>query len=123
MAKTKPTPAACKAEFNPTLEALLRVCRTSRERRILLLLWENHGFLTHEIGEKFGCKSNNHHNVTQALNPRLIRMGWVIAKYRVGLPQRSWRWFLEPVHVALRKPIRKDLRATIHKCMEAANDE
>lgn len=123
MAKIKPTPTACKAELNPTLEALLRVSRTSRERRILMLLWEHQGILTHELGDKFGCKSNNHHNVTRDLNPRLIRMGWVISKYPAGLPSNSWRWYLEPVYTALQNNIRKDLRRTIHKHMEAANDE
>lgn len=123
MAKTKPTPVACKVKLNPTIEALLRVCRTSKERRVLNLLWVNPGLLTHDIGEKFGCKSNNHHNVTQALNPRLIRMGWVITKYRAGQPNQSWRWYVEPIHVALSKPIRKTLREMINRCMEAANDE
>lgn len=123
MANNKPTYAHCKAEPTSTLDALLRLCRTVRERRVLLNVWVHQGLLTHQLSEKFGCKSNNHHNVTQALNPRLIRMGWVITKYRAGQSNQSWRWYLEPVHVALRKPIRKDLRATIVKCMEAANDE
>lgn len=115
--------AACKAANNYPLTQLMRAARTSRECRILMLLWEHQGILTHELGEKFGCKSNNHHNVSQDLNPRLIRLGWVISKYRSGQPSESWRWYLEPVYVALQKPIRKDLRRTIHKHMEAANDE
>ena len=123
MKKIKPTPLTCKATSTPTLDALLSQCRSTRESRVLLNLWVYQGLLTHELSEKFGCKSNNHHNVTQALNPRLIRMGWVIAKYRTGQPNESWRWYLEPVHVALSKPIRKDLRETIIRCMEAANDE
>lgn len=123
MAKIKPTPTACKAAPTSTLDALLRQCRSSRERRVLLNIWVHQGLLTHELGEKFGCKSNNHHNVTQSLNPRLIRMGWVITKYRSSQPNESWRWYVEPVHVALTKPIRKDLRETINRCMEAANDE
>lgn len=123
MNKTKPTYRACKVPNNHPLSQLMRVCRTARERQILTLLWNNQGILTHELGDKFGCKSNNHHNVTQGLNPRLIRLGWVITKYQAGQPSESWRWYLEPVHVALNNPIRKDLRRTIHKHMEAANDE
>ncbi|MDV6328809.1 hypothetical protein Q5L94_12135 [Idiomarina sp. Sol25] len=123
MSNIKPNLDTCKVSIDYPLSQLMRVARTPKECRILMLLWEHQGILTHEIGDKFGCKSNNHHNVTQGLNPRLIRMGWVISKYRAGQPSESWRWYLEPVHVALQKPIRKDLRRTIHKHMESANDE
>lgn len=123
MHKIKPSYRYCKALSNLPVSNLMRACRTPRERRILMLLCEHQGILTHDLGEKFGCKSNNHHNVSQNLNPRLIRLGWVISKYRSGQTCESWRWFLEPVYVALQKPIRKDLRRTIHRCMEAANDE
>lgn len=123
MNKSKLNSSTCKVKSNHPLTQLTRVARTSRECRILMLLWEHQGILTHELGEKFGCKSNNHHNVSQGLNPRLIRLGWVISKYRSGQPSESWRWYLEPAYVALQKPIRKDLRHTIHKYMEAANDE
>ena len=123
MQKNKLTNRACKAPSNHPLSQLMKAAHSARECRIMMLLWEHQGILTHELGEKFGCKSNNHHNVSQDLNPRLIRLGWVISKYRSGQPSESWRWYLEPVYVALQKPIRKDLRRTIHKYMEAANDE
>lgn len=123
MNKVKPINTSCKPLLNHTLKALLRVCSSKRERHILKLLWRFQGVLTHELSEKFGCKSNNHHNVSQDLNPRLIRLGWVISKYPASQPSESWRWYLEPVYVALQKPIRRDLRRTIHKHMEAANDE
>lgn|SRR5690554_4550859 len=123
MNKNKPVIRPCKANLSQPLSQLMRAARSPRECRILMLLWEHQGILTHELGEKFGCKSNNHHNVSQDLNPRLIRLGWVISKYPAGQPSESWRWYLEPVYVALQKPIRKDLRRTIHKHMEAANHE
>ncbi|RUO28773.1 hypothetical protein CWE12_10690 [Aliidiomarina sedimenti] len=121
MNNTKLNFADCKASMDYPPTQLMRVARTSRECRILMLVWEHQGILTHELGEKFGYKSNNHHNVTQAFNPRIIRLGWVISKYRSGQPSESWRWYLEPVYIALQKPIRKDLRRTIRKHMEAAN--
>jgi len=113
----------CKAPINPTLKRLFSICHKSKERLILNSLWHDQGILTHELGERFGFKSNNHHNISQDLNPRLIKLGWVISKYQSGLPSESWRWYLEPIHVALQKKIRKDLRCTIIKYMEAANDE
>jgi hypothetical protein len=107
---------------NPILNNLLLQCRTNREKKVLLLLWETQGILTHDLSDKYGCKSNNHHLITRDLNPRLILRGWVITKYHEGKKQKSWRWFIEPVHLALSNPIRKDLRRTILKNMVAAND-
>jgi hypothetical protein len=112
----------CKPK-NDNFKKLLSACRTTQESKVLQIVWENQGVLTHEIGDKFGKKSNNQHNVTKNLNPRLIKTGWVITKYYPGKPYRSWRWFIEPVVQALANPIRKDLRATIARHMEAANDE
>ena len=123
MSKIKANLYGCKEKTNPVLERLLTIARNHKERRILVLLSEQQGILTHEFSEKFDCKSNNYHNLSQDLNPRLIRLGWVISKYQAGQPSKSWRWYLEPVYIALQKPIRKDLRRTIHKHMEAANDE
>lgn len=123
MHKSKPVNLSCKANLSQPFSQLMRVARTPNECRILMLLWENQGILTHELSEKFGCKSNNHHNLTQALNPRLIRLGWVISKYPAGKSSESWRWNLEPVYVALQNPINKPLREKIRKYMEAANDE
>ena len=105
------------------LQFLKSACRRPNEAKVLTIVWQNQGLLTHEIGDKFGCKSNNHHNVTRDLNPRLIKLGWVITKYHAGNPNGSWRWFIEPVLQALANPIRDSLRATIIENMEAANDE
>ena len=123
MNKSNLTPPASKDGTDPLLEQLRKVCRTNRERNVLRLLRTESGLLTHELGEKFGCKSNNQHNVTKDLNPRLIKVGWVITKYYAGKRYKSWRWYLEPVTQALVNPIREDLRATILKHIEAANDE
>lgn len=105
------------------LQFLKSACRGSYERRVLSIVWNNQGILTHEIGDKFGCKSNNQHNSTRDLNPRLIKLGWVVTKYPNGNARGSWRWFIEPVLQALTNPILKSLRATIIENMEAANDE
>jgi hypothetical protein len=107
----------------PTLTHLLKYCRTPKEREMMRLTFDNPGILTHEFGDKFGCNSNNHHLVTRDLNPRLIRKGWVITKYHTDYRQGSWRWYVEPVYLALANPIRKDLRRTILKNMVSANDE
>ncbi len=112
----------CK-QNNDQLQFLKSACRRVNEAKVLTIVWQNQGLLTHEIGDKFGCKSNNHHNVTRDLNPRLIKLGWVITKYHAGNPNGSWRWFVEPVIQALANPIRDSLRATIIENLEAANDE
>jgi hypothetical protein len=126
MAKSSKCVTTRKAQITPpkpSLTNLLKYCRTPKERKMMRLTFDNPGILTHEFGDKFGCNSNNHHLITRDLNPRLIRNGWVITKYHAGYRQRSWRWYIEPVYLALVNPIRKDLRITIFKYMNAANDE
>jgi hypothetical protein len=82
----------------------------------------NDGLLTHELGD-YGLKSNNSHNMSQFVNPRIIPKGYVVAKIVHTLPSKSWSWHVWPVGYAINQPISKTLRATIFSYMEAANDE
>lgn len=86
-----------------------------------MVIASNDGILTHQFSQ-FGLKSNNTHNMTQSVNPRIIPKGFVIAKVIHTNPNQSWRWHLWPVSYALTQPISKTLRVTILKHMEVAND-
>ena len=121
----KSVPCKIRTDRDPSqqLDRLLAVCRGGKQARLIKLLWQQDA-LTHELGVKFGCKSNNHHNYDQQLNEKLIPLGWVIAKYVVSDRCQSWLWKLQPVHVALQKKIHPNLRDKILRLMGgAANDE
>ena len=107
----------------PIFSELMYVCKCKREKEIISLLWKYDGVYTHEISEKYGYLSNNHHQTSHTLNPRIIPLGWVITKYPDEGERRSWKWYIEQVTTALSQPIRRDLRRTIERCLEAANDD
>jgi len=88
----------------------------------LTVIASNEGILTHQL-EAFGLKSNNAHNMTQFVNPRIIPLGYVVAKTVHTKPNESWSWHLWPIGHALKQPISDTLRSTIVTNMEAANDE
>jgi hypothetical protein len=105
------------------LERALKHCKTPLERQMIRAIAENRRIRTHEFGYQHGCKSNNYHNISKILNPRLIRKGLVITKYPPNQSKGSWYWYIEPIGLALSNPIRMDLRRTIFRHMESANDE
>jgi hypothetical protein len=106
--------------WSDQLKSLLTRC--GKYSNWLKVIDTNDGILTHEMSEH-GLKSNNAHNMTQYVNPRIIPLGFVVAKVVHTLPNKSWSWHLWPIKHAINQPISKTLRATIFSYMTAANDD
>lgn len=108
---------------NPTsqLVQLISTMSGNKYGRYLKVIASNQGIATDGLS-KF-IKSNNHHNSSQCLNETLIPLGWVIAKFPVDSPSKSWRWYLMPITKALKLGIDARLKRKIFRLMEAANDE
>jgi len=106
--------------WSDEFKLLLSYC--GKYRSWVIVIKTNDGILTHELSDH-GLKSNNAHNMSQFVNPRIIPQGYVVAKIVHTLPSKSWSWHLWPVSFALTQPISKTLRATIFSYMTAANDD
>lgn len=98
---------------------------TDKYKEWVSCIYFNPDILTHELSA-YHLKSNNAHNVTQYLNPKLFKVGYWLAVYSSGLAHKSWRWRLVSVNQALHLPLHKK---TVEKLTdliserEAANDE
>ncbi|HEY0923398.1 hypothetical protein [Rheinheimera pacifica] len=125
MMNVRAAPIACKEKISGTqlLEMFLGCCKTAKQRQLVRTVWEHQGVLTHHLTELYGFRSNNHHNFSQSINPRLLVKGWVIAKHKPSEPHGSWRWFIQPAYQALSCDIKPTLRQMILDHLKAANDE
>lgn len=121
---THQTSSARKNESDKQLmDTLLNCCITPKQRFLFKIVWHNQGTLTHDLTAIHGFKSNNHHNFTQSINPRLLEKGWVISKHKPLEKGASWLWFIEPAHQALMQDIHPSLRELILNQLGSANDE
>jgi hypothetical protein len=102
------------------LQELINRC--GKYGKWLSVIADNQGILTHSLSDH-GLKSNNAHNMSQYVNPRIIPLGWVVAKTVHTKANESWSWHLWPISYAIKQPISDSLRAMILQYMEAANDE
>ena len=100
---------------------LIQRLKSHKFKRYLIVISEHPRIATDELSQYI--KSNNHHNASQYLNEVIIPLGWVIVKFPVENPSKSWRWHLIPVSKALRLGIDKRLRRKIYRLLECANDE
>ena len=96
--------------------------RCGKYGKWLTVIADSQGVLTHSLNDH-GLKSNNAHNMSQYVNPRIIPLGWVVAKTVHTKANESWSWHLWPINYAIKQPISDSLRAMILQYMEAANDE
>lgn len=96
--------------------------RVGKYGRWLRVIADNPSILTHSLDDH-GLKSNNAHNMSQYVNPRIIPLGFVVAKTVHTKANESWSWHLWPVNYALKQPISNTLRSMILQHMEVANDE
>lgn len=102
------------------LQELINRC--GKYGRWLRVITDNPCILTHNLDDH-GLRSNNAHNMSQYVNPRIIPLGFVVAKTVHTKANESWSWHLWPIDYALKQPISDTLRAMILQYMEAANDE
>lgn len=108
---------------NNTSDQLQEVVnRSGKYGRWLRVIADNSGILTHSLSD-YELKSNNAHNMSQYVNPRIIPLGFVVAKTVHTKANESWAWHLWPIKYALKQPISDTLRAMILQYMGAANDE
>jgi hypothetical protein len=107
-------------------DKLINAC--GKHKNWMKVILANPSILTHELS-KHGLKSNNTHNVTQEINPKLFKLGYWIAVYHVSVPNRSWAWKLVTVNQALKLPLNRRTRNRLEQLIlesyprEAANDE
>ena len=108
--------------YNTSDQLQKLINRVGKYGRWLRVIADNPSILTHCLDDH-GLKSNNAHNMSQYVNPRIIPLGFVVAKTVHTKANESWAWHLWPIKYALKQPISDTLRAMILQYMGAANDE
>ena len=108
--------------YNTSDQLQMLINRCGKYGRWLRVIADNPGILTHSLDDH-GLRSNNAHNMSQYVNPRIIPLGFVVAKTVHTKANESWSWHLWPIDYALKQPISDTLRAMILQYMGAANDE
>jgi hypothetical protein len=108
--------------YNTSDQLQKLINRSGKYGKWLIVIADNQGILTHNLSDH-GLKSNNAHNMSQYVNPRIIPLRWVVAKTVHTKANESWSWHLWPISYAIKQPISDSLRAMILQYMEAANDE
>lgn len=96
MSKKNGTPKGTTQKDNAILQELINASQGTSYSKWLKIVWENQGIPTHEISQH-GVDSNNHHNASQRLNPRIEPLGWRIIKRVKTQRNKSHGWYLEPI--------------------------
>ncbi len=98
MKKRGSTPTGTTTNDKDILQELINASHGTSYSKWLQIVWENQGIPTHEISQH-GVDSNNHHNASQRLNPRIEPLGWRIIKRVKTQRNKSHGWYLEPITV------------------------
>lgn len=98
MNKKNGTPKGTTQKDNAILQELINASQGTSYSKWLRVVWNNQGIPTNELS-LHGLDSNNHHNASQKLNPRIEPFGWRINKRVKTQRNKSHGWYLEPITV------------------------
>ena len=94
--KNGSTPTGTTTNDKDILQELIKASQGTSYSKWLRVVWNNQGIPTDRLSEH-GLKSNNHHNASKKLNPRIEPLGWRINKRIKTQQNDSHGWYLEPI--------------------------